>query len=134
MCLWSRTCIITAAMLASSLVNAYGDLPTDWTDPDTGHRVVRLSREDGSQSSYFHQNEFTPDGRKLVFTSPTGLYTVDLSTHTIEQIRSGRTGLICVGRKTGRAYHLSRGEQGPAIWAVDPNTREDRKIVDVPQG
>lgn len=131
---WSRKYLIMATMLASARANAQGDLPTHWIDPDTGHRVVRLSREDGSQSSYFHQNEFTPDGRKLVFTSPTGLYTVDLQTQAIEQIRPGRTGLLCVGRKTGRAYYLSRGEQGAAIWAVDPNTREDRKVVDVPQG
>ena len=131
---WNRMGLLVAATLVSSFVNAYGDLPTDWIDPDTGHRIVRLSGEDGSQSSYFHQSEFTPDGRKLIFTSPTGLYRVDLHTRATEQIRSGRTGLICVGRKTGRAYYLSRGEQGSAIWAVDPNTREDRKVVDVPLG
>jgi oligogalacturonide lyase len=129
----SRICVLVA-MMAGVRVYAQGDIPTDWIDADTGHRVVRLSREDGSQSSYFHQNEFTADGRKLVFTSPTGLYTVDLQTRAIEQIRSGRTGLLCVGRKTGRAYYLSRGEQGTAICAADPNTKEDRKIVDVPRG
>src|SRR5262249_34715059 len=37
--------------------------PREWTDPDTGHRVVRLSDEPGSQSLYFHQNAYTPDGR-----------------------------------------------------------------------
>jgi len=122
-------------MLANGRVYAQSDIPADWIDSDTGHRVVRLSREDGSQSSYFHQNEFTPDGKKLVFTSPTGLYTVDLQTHAIEQIRAGRTGLICVGRKTGLAYYYtSRSDQGAAIWAVDPGTRQDKKVIDVPQG
>ena len=29
--------------------------PTEWVDADTGHRVVRLSREPGSASLYFHQ-------------------------------------------------------------------------------
>jgi len=134
MCTWRRICLIAAVTVVGVRVYAQGEIPTDWIDPDTGHRVVRLSREDGSQSSYFHQNEFTPDGRKLVFTSPTGLYTVDLQTRGIEQIRAGRGGMICVGRKTGRAYYLSRGEQGTAIYAVDPNSKEDRKIVDVPRG
>ena len=29
--------------------------PTEWIDPDTGHRVVRLSREPGSQSRHLPQ-------------------------------------------------------------------------------
>src|SRR5689334_5625716 len=36
--------------------------PTEWIDADTGHRVVRLSKEPGSASLYFHQNAYTPDG------------------------------------------------------------------------
>ena len=130
--IWSGICLIAA--MASACVYAQSDIPTDWIDPNTGHRIIRLSREDGSQSSYFHQNQYTPDGRKLVFTSPTGLYTVDLQTHAIEQIRPGQASMICVGRKTGLAYYLSRGDQGMAIHAVDPNSRQDKKIVDVPQG
>jgi oligogalacturonide lyase len=127
-------CVFPILLITSTCVYAQGDIPTDWIDPDTGHRVVRLSRENGSQSSYFHQNEFTPDGKKLIFTAPSGLYTVDLQTRQIEQIRDGRTRLICVGRKTGRAFYLSRGDQGMAIWAVDLATKEDKKIVDVPRG
>jgi oligogalacturonide lyase len=44
--------------------------PREWIDPDTGHRVVRLSDEPGSQSLYFHQNAYTPDGAKLIVTTP----------------------------------------------------------------
>ncbi len=134
MCNWNRVRAIVAVVFASTWVYAQDSIPTDWIDPDTGHRVVRLSREDNSRSSYFHQNEFTPDGKKLVFTSPAGLYTVDLQTRAVEQIRAGRTGLLCVGRKTGLAYYLSRGEQGSALWAVNPYTKEDQKVIDVPRG
>jgi len=81
---WSRIGVLAALLLAGVRVSAQNEIPTDWIDPDTGHRIVRLSREDGSQSSYFHQNEFTPDGRRLIFTSPSGLYTVDLQTRTTE--------------------------------------------------
>src|SRR5439155_22873825 len=52
--------------------------PTEWIEPATGHRVVRLSREPGSASLYFHQNAYSADGRKLVVTTPGGLATVDL--------------------------------------------------------
>ncbi len=102
----------------------------EWVDRSTGHRVIRLSREAYSKTLYAHQNQFTADGRKLVFTSPAGLHTVDMQTHEIEQIRSGKTALICVGRVTGLAYYLSEG----SIRAVDPATRKDTKIMDVPQG
>ena len=128
------TSVCLILFLACAYTQAQTEIPSDWIDPDTGHRVIRLSTEDGSQSSYFHQNEFTPDGKKLVFTAPSGLYTVDLKTRKIEQIRAGRTGLLCVGRKTGRAYYLSRGNGGLAIWAVDPATKEDQKVIDVPRG
>ena len=46
---------------------------TEWIDRDTGHRVVQLSREPGSESLYFNLNPFTPDGKKMVFTSPSGI-------------------------------------------------------------
>ena len=134
MCILGRISVVASLAMAGGLTYAQTDIPTEWIEPNTGHRVVRLSREDGSQSSYFHQNEFTPDGKKLVFTSQTGLYTVDLQTLAIEQILAGRTRMICVGRKTGLAYYLSRGEQGTELRAVDPNTKEDRKVIDVPQG
>jgi hypothetical protein len=53
------------------LLSAQTALPTEWIDPDTGHRVIRLSREDGTASLYFHQNAYSADGKKLVVTNPT---------------------------------------------------------------
>ena len=45
-------------------------LRDDWVDPETGHRVTRLSRLPGeSQSFYFHQNAFTREGDKMVFSN-----------------------------------------------------------------
>ena len=31
-------------------------VPSDWVDPATGHRVIRLSGNEGGSSQYFHQN------------------------------------------------------------------------------
>ncbi len=54
--------------------------PTSWVDPDTGHRVVRLTTEPGSASLYFNQNGYTADGKKMVYTTPGGISVLDLAT------------------------------------------------------
>src|SRR5262245_30147423 len=40
--------------------------PREWIDPDTGHKIVRLSDEAGSSTFYFHQNAYTASGDKVV--------------------------------------------------------------------
>jgi oligogalacturonide lyase len=118
------------------------DLPTEWIDADTGHRVIRLTREDGSASLYFHQNAYTPDARKLIFTSPTGLYTIDLATRAIEQILADRNiSVVVAGRKNADVYYMTgtAGKDvvnGPqrSVYCVDLNTHETRKIADIPRG
>jgi hypothetical protein len=55
--------------------------PSDWIDPATGHRILRLSGDDGGSSLYFHQNTYTPKGDKLVFDTRAGIAAVDLSNH-----------------------------------------------------
>lgn len=59
----------------------FAETPTSWVDPDTGHRVIRLTREENSASLYFNQNWYTPSG-KLVYTAPTGVSVLDLKTQT----------------------------------------------------
>jgi oligogalacturonide lyase len=104
------------------------ELPREWIDADTQHRIIRLSDEPGSQSLYFHQNAYTPDGRKLVITTPTGLSTIDLETRAIEKILEGRVNLIMTGRKTGQAYYVKTG----TVYAVDLNTKVSRQIGTLP--
>src|SRR5512139_3031492 len=59
-------CAAGSSLAAQNVEGA--SLRDDWVDPDTGHRVIRLSRVPGeSQSLYFHQNEFAAAGDKLVF-------------------------------------------------------------------
>ena len=105
--------------------------PTEWIDPDTGHRVIQLSSEPGSESLYFNLNPFTPDGRKMVITTPDGIAMVDLQTREIENIVAGRAHVIMVGRKTGQIYY---GSTNRAIFAVDPATKVTRKIATLPRG
>jgi len=105
-----------------------GDLPREWIDPDTGHRVVRLSDEPGSQSLYFHQHAYTPDGSRLLITTPTGVSAIDLRTRAIEKVVDGRVNLIMTGRKTGRAYYVRNG----TVYSIDPATKNNRAIAEVP--
>src|SRR2546428_7564065 len=82
------------------------EIPREWIDPDTGHRVIRLSDEPGSASLYFHQNAYTPDAERLIITTPTGLSAINLKTRAIDRIVEGRVGVIIVGRRTGQVYYV----------------------------
>jgi len=104
------------------------DPPTEWIDPDTGHHIVRLSREPGSASLYFHQNAYTPDGKKLVITTPSGISTIDLATREIVSIVEGKAFPLVTGRKSGQVYYT----QNRVVYAVDPNTKQVREIVKLP--
>src|SRR6266542_2313787 len=114
----------------SRLTQAQGskEIPREWIDTDTGHRVIRLSEEPGSQSLYFHQNGYTPNGEKLIITTPTGLSTINLKTRAIEKVVDGRVNLIMTGRKTGQAYYIKSG----TVYAVDLNTKATREIAKLP--
>ena len=57
----SRLILVAVAMRAAP----NSEPPTSWIDPDTGHRIVRLTREPGSASLYFNQNGYTADGKKV---------------------------------------------------------------------
>ncbi len=106
------------------------DPPTEWIEPQTGHRVVRLSREPGSRSLYFHQHGFSADGRKLVLTSRRGISAVDLETHEIESVVEGRAQALVTGRKTGDIYFLRDGEVYAAGLSA-PHT--ERKVATLPR-
>ena len=113
---------------ASSAIAQQQEIPREWIDPDTGHRVIRLSDEPGSASLYFHQNPYTPDGKKLLITVPGGLATIDLATKRIDKIVDGRVNVIIAGRKTGNIYYAKAG----VVYASDPNTHQTREIAKLP--
>jgi oligogalacturonide lyase len=80
--------------------------PIEWIEPTTGHRVVRLSRDAGSSSLYFHQYAYSADGQKLIFTNGGGVWTVDLETRAVEQVVEGWVQTLLTGRKTGDVYYI----------------------------
>src|SRR5215211_2224207 len=105
------------------------EVPREWVDPDTGHRVIRLSDEPGSQSLYFHQNSYTPDGESLIITTPTGLSAINLKTRAVEKIVQGRVNMIIVGKKTGRVYYV----KDRIVYTTDIHTHTTRGIAKLPE-
>ena len=124
-------------LIATATASAQ-EIPREWIDPDTGHRVIRLSDEPGSASLYFHQNPYTPDGQRLIITTPTGLSAINLKTRAIEKIVEGRVSVIIVGRKTGQVYYTKSVRNNNSltvtVYATDLNTKATREIVTLPPG
>lgn len=119
--------LVAVFTLAATPVLAQ-ELPREWVDPDTGHRVIRLSDEPGSASLYFHQNAYTPDGQKLIITTPSGLSTINLKTRSIEKVVDGRVNVIIAGKKTGQIYYTRAG----VVYATDLNTKATRQVAKLP--
>jgi len=112
------------------------DPPSDWIDPASGHRVIRMSKEPGTSSFYFHQQSYTEKGDKLVVSTKKGLATIDLTTlgtspPKIEVIAQGKGGgNPIVGKKTRQVFYFAGG----SLWATHIDTKETREIVKVPKG
>ncbi len=108
----ATACIAAAGSLkAQPLLETGGKkMPDVWIDKDTKHKVVRLSRVEGRNGSfYFHNNPFYKN--KMVFynTGAGGkqMYSVDLTTFATEQIthqNSPMSGEL-IGQKTGNVYY-----------------------------
>jgi oligogalacturonide lyase len=134
----SAALLLTAILSGCTSVKPQPQTAREWIDADTGHRVVQLSTEPGSESLYFNLNPFTPDGKKMVITSPDGISLIDLQTHALEKIASGRLHIIMVGHKTGQIYYVtSKTKNGaPSRWvcAVDPATKTVREIMKLARG
>lgn len=112
------------------------ELPREWIDQDTGHRIVRLSNEDGTASLYFNQNAWTADGKKLIVTVRGNIGTITLSTREYKQLVEGPAAVIMAGYKTGDIYYTRRGAQGEGVtvFATNVNTGATRQIVKLPSG
>jgi oligogalacturonide lyase len=125
-----RIAICFAAALYLSAQTGPGGAapPKTWIDPDTGHRVVRLTDEPDSAGLYFNQDGYTADGRKLIYTTPQGISTLDLATHATKTVVTGRVRVIVAGRKTQNVYYAKEG----AIWSTDVDSGATREIAKLP--
>jgi len=127
-----KKCLLLLPALAGLVLAARAqDLPREWIDPDTGHRIVQLSTGLGSGSLYFTQYAFTGGGAKMVMTAPQGnIDVVTLSTGAIEHVYTdGGAHVLQTGRKTGAIFYT----KGGFLFALDPATRQSRQVAKLPE-
>jgi oligogalacturonide lyase len=118
-----------ATLIIASRALAAQEPPTDWIDPDTGHRVIRLSTEQGSESLYFTQNSFTPKGDRFIFNSRSGVVAVDLTLLGKKPVQPDlvmpRSYALSTARKTPEVYCFTNN----TLCAVNVNTHAVRPII-----
>jgi oligogalacturonide lyase len=106
--------------------------PTDWVDPATGHRVVRLSGDGGGSSLYFHQNAYTPRGDKLIFDTKAGIAVVDLTKLGKGPVKAfvvvPGARAIATAWRTPDVYYRKSG----TLYATNLDTKATRKVSDAP--
>jgi oligogalacturonide lyase len=119
----------TLAALSCALTLAAAEPPKSWVDPDTGHRVVRLTTEPNSASLYFNQNGYTADGTEMVYTTPEGISALNLATGAAHSVVRGRARIVVTGHKTQNVYYIQDGE----LRATNVDTLETRTIGKLPR-
>jgi oligogalacturonide lyase len=146
----------TPAPSAPSLTGAVP--PKSWVDKDTGHRVLRVSDEPQSGAFYFNVNAFTPDGKQMVYNSPSGIMVLDLASLTSKLLvpnltppapaaaagatpargrgfgGGGAAHTIVVGHKTNSIFftRMDPDTHANAVYKADTNTGTIRKLIDLP--
>ena len=120
-------------VLGGGAFYAQPQAPKTWIDPDTGHRVVRLTDDAGGSTLYFHDNAFSPQGDRLMFNTPGGIAVVDVAKIGTDQAKAeimaagGRAGYFA--RRTREIYYTVGGRGGGgALMAVDVDTRKLREV------
>jgi oligogalacturonide lyase len=128
--------LFTVLVLHLPVTNAatLDPLPRDWIDPQTGHRIIRLSPDTGGSSLYFHQRSYTPEGDKVVIRSAGGIATIDLTTLGVSPAKFAvvvsDASPIATAWRTREAYYFDRERN--ALMAVHLDTKVRREVVQLP--
>ncbi len=115
-------------------------MPNQWIDKATGHRIVKLTRRPGeNRSFYFHNNPFLPtqdgEGYLMVFYGSTSrgnqLFTVNLQNYQIEQIthHPGHISGEIVGPKLREVFYQSRD----SVFAANVDTHQEHLVYVFPE-
>ena len=151
-----KTQTIFLLAFACSILNSCGNnvpkmetggqkMPDEWIDKDTGHKIIKLTRREGTNMSfYFHNNPFI--GNKMVFSGGSDykgkdiagreiyncdgrdlqMYWVDLKTLKIHQLTHEtfpvRTEIVCP--KTKEIFY----QQKDTIFALNTHSHEKRLV------
>ena len=142
---------IPCSLLSQPMLETGGQkMPNEWIDKDTKHKIIKLSRNEGSNLSfYFHNNPFI--GNRMVFYSSTKndvsniqkqetsstssknkqLYLLALATLKSEQLtyhESPMNGEI-VDEKNGEVYYQIKD----SVFSVNANTKKVKLVYVFPE-
>lgn len=144
--LWSATAggIVAAstAQARSTPAKPPSDLPRQWTDAKTGHRIVRVSDESGSGVLYFYRPAYTPEGDIMVIKSPSGIQAVRLQDWKLSTLVPDKNSeLLFMARTTREAFYaVTDAGEGEAvdrpktIYSIHVDTKKMRKVARIPAG
>lgn len=110
--------------------------PKSWIDGETGHRVIRLTDEPGSNSFYFNVNAYTPDGKQMAYTTAEGsIGLVNLTNFETRLVVPGPVRAVMVGHKTPTIYY-TKTTNDPVVfelWSANLDTGATRRIATLPR-
>jgi oligogalacturonide lyase len=102
----------------------------NWIDKDTGHRVIQLTPEKGSQGLYFNENAFTPDGKEMVYRVGQSVYVLNLTTHMTRELVPGAVSDLVVGHKSPVVYFMKPGDTH--LYVAGVNNGKITTVADLP--
>jgi len=147
-----RSVLCMFAFFAVLVQVAYAvDPPASWVDKDTGHRVIRLTKEPGSSGFYFNINAYTPDGKEMVYTAPDGIHVLDLASYKTRLVvpnppppagatpgdrqyfRNGAHAIV-VGRKSNSVFFskFDAASGRDTLYKANIDTGEVTRLVALP--
>ena len=131
-------------------------MPDEWIDKSTGHKVIKLTRREGSNLSfYFHNNPFVEnksDGYRMIFYGTNAqnsnkndsvkqeiynlsagnkqIYSVDLNTLKIEQLTSQKSPMN--GEIVAPKNHLVYYQIRDSVFSTNIDTKETKLVYVFP--
>jgi oligogalacturonide lyase len=121
---------VVPAMIAGG-IRAQAPISADFVDGDTGHRVVRLTDDAGGSTLYFHDNAFSPEGDRLMFSTPGGIAVYDVAKIGTSGARAEIVTPLARGgyfARRSREIYYSPG-RGARLAAVNVDTKQSRELA-----
>ena len=115
-------------------------MPNEWIDKNTGHEIVKLSRREGNNKSfYFHNNPFlkTPDGKgsEMIYYGSTAkgnqLFVVNLQNSKSTQLTHFKGNIS--GEILGRKYREAYFQSGDSVFSVNIDSHQLRLLYIFPR-
>jgi oligogalacturonide lyase len=144
--------LVACTVLCCSLVSAAQNAalpPKTWVDKDTGHRIWRLSDEPNSGAFYFNVNAYTPDGKRMFYTTHEGIRVLDLASRHSKLLVAnparpegeprgpwGGVHTLVAGHTTPSIFYTLADAKTHtvSVYKADADTGKTRKLADLPPG